>query len=243
MIRNKSIWAAIPVAAVFSATAPMAANSTLSVKIEGLDGSGRLADSAAFCPPGIGSKDVSPRVSWSAGPGGTRSYVLLMTDPDVPRDISLINKPGTTIAANAPRISVFHWVLADIPANIISIGEGAESEGLVLGGKPVGVTPHGLRGANVYTSFLAKTDGMAGTYGGYDGPCPPINDQRIHRYTLKVAALDVPTLGLSGPFTGEDVEKAMAGHILASGKAIATYSLFPILPAAGRVNEITIPKN
>ncbi|AYM59949.1 YbhB/YbcL family Raf kinase inhibitor-like protein [Agrobacterium fabrum] len=233
MIRNKSIWAATTVAAIFSATAPMAADSTLSVKIEGLDGSGRFADAATFCPPGIGSKDVSPGVSWLAGPEGTRSYALLMIDPDVPQDFSLINKPGTTIPAEAPRISVFNWVLADIPAGIMSIGEGAESEGLVPGGKPVGVTPHGLRGANVYTSFLAKTDGMAGTYGGYDGPCPPINDQRIHHYTLKVFALDVPTLGLSGPFTGEDVKKSMAGHILASGEAIATYSLNPsLIPAA-----------
>lgn len=115
----------------------------------------------------------------------------------------------------------------------MSIGEGAESEGLVLGGKPVGLTPHGLRGANVYTSFLAKTDGMAGTYGGYDGPCPPTNDQRVHHYILEVVALDVVTLGLSGPFTGEDVEKAMAGHILASGDATATYSLNPsLIPAA-----------
>ncbi|MBY3032711.1 YbhB/YbcL family Raf kinase inhibitor-like protein [Rhizobium leguminosarum] len=236
MIRNKSIWAAISVAVAFSATAPMAADSTLSVKIEGLDTSGRFADSAAFCPLGIGSKDVSPGVSWSAGPEGTMSYVLLLTDPDVPRDFSLINKPGTTIPADAPRISVFHWVLADIPAGTMSIGEGAESEGLVLGGKPVGVTPHGLRGANVYTSFLATTDGMGGTYGGYDGPCPPVNDQRIHHYTLKVVALDVPTLGLSGPFTGEDVEKAMAGHMLARGETIATYSLNASLIAPAAAN-------
>ena len=233
MTRNRSIWVAVTMAAAFSATATLAADSTLSVKFDGLYASGRFADSAAFCPPGIGPKDVSPGVSWSAGPEGTRSYALLMTDTDVPQDFSLINKLGTMIPDDAPRITVFHWVLADIPAGITSIGESAESEGLVLGGKPVGMTPHGLRGANVYTSFLAKTDGMGGTYGGYDGPCPPINDQRIHHYTLKVVALDVATLGLSGPFTGEDVEKAMAGHILASDEAIATYSLNPsLIPTA-----------
>jgi Raf kinase inhibitor-like YbhB/YbcL family protein len=221
------------VAAAFSATAPLAADLKLSVKIGGIDASGRFSDSAAFCPPGIGSKDVSPDVSWSAGPKGTRSYALLMTDPDVPRDFSLINRPGTMISEDAPRITVFHWVLADIPAGIMSIDEGAESNGLVPGGKPVGIAPYGLRGANVYTSFLAKTDGMAGTYGGYDGPCPPINDQRVHHYTLEVVALDVATLALSGPFTGEDVEKAMAGHILASGEAIANYSLNPsLIPTA-----------
>ena len=59
---------------------------------------GRFADDAAFCPPTKGGPaDVSPKVSWSAGPEGTRSYVLTMTDPDVPKDMSLINKPGATI--------------------------------------------------------------------------------------------------------------------------------------------------
>lgn len=229
MTRNKTIWAAIAVATALAVTAPLAAEPTLSVQIKGLDAAGRFSDPAAFCPPGTGPRDVSPAVSWSPGPEGTKSYALLLTDPDVPQDLSLINKPGTTIPADAPRISVFHWVLADIPSALTSLAQGAESESLVPGGKPIGLTLHGVRGANVFTSFLAATDGMAGTYGGYDGPCPPINDQRIHHYTLRVVALDVPTLGLSGPFSGEDVEKAIAGHVLAGGEAVATYILNPSL--------------
>lgn len=231
MTRNKTILAAFAVATALAATASLAAEPTLSVKIEGLDAAGRFSDSAAFCPPGKGPKDVSPGISWSAGPEGTKSYALLLSDPDVPQDLSLINKPGTTIPAGAPRISVFHWVLADIPAAITSLAQGAESESLVPGGKPIGLTQHGMRGANVFTTFLATTDGMAGTYGGYDGPCPPVNDQRIHHYTLRIVALDIPTLGLSGPFSGEDVEKAIGGHVLAGGEAIATYILNPSLIA------------
>lgn len=208
----------------------MGADAGLTVRIDDLDAWGRFADAAAFCPPAGGAKkDVSPGVSWSAGPAGTQSYVLLMTDPDVPQDFGLINKAGITIPADAPRISVFHWVLADIPPTITSLAAGVESEGQVLGGKPIGPTSHGLRGANAYTMFFAKVNGMSGTYGGYDGPCPPVNDQRVHRYTIRVIALDVKTLGLAGAFDGTAVEKAMVGHVLADGESVATYTLNPAL--------------
>ncbi|WP_238858330.1 YbhB/YbcL family Raf kinase inhibitor-like protein [Faunimonas pinastri] len=198
------------------------------MKVDAIDDRGRFADSAVFCPPSSSNaKDVSPGVAWSKGPPKTRSYALLMMDPDVPADLGLINKPGTIIARNAPRMRVFHWVLADIPPAITAIPAGVESPGLVPGGKPIGTTPYGLRGTNVFTSFLADVKGMAGTYGGYDGPCPPANDVRPHRYIVRVMALDIATLGLSGSFTGADLERASDGHVLAEGRAVGTYSLKP----------------
>lgn len=202
----------------------------LTVTIAGLDASGRFADDAAFCPPASSAKkDLSPAVSWSAGPEGTHSYALTMTDPDVPKDMSLINKPGTTIEDGAPRITIHHWVLSDIPATVTALDKGAESDGLKPRGKPIGATPHGLRGANVFTSFLAGNPDMAGTYGGYDGPCPPVNDERPHHYTIRVYDLDVPTLGLTGAFDGPALEAAVKGHVLARGEAVATYALNPKL--------------
>lgn len=212
------------------ATASLAsAAERLTVTIGGLTPSGRFADDAAFCPPATvtGAKDVSPAVSWSAGPKGTRSYALTMTDPDVPKDMGLINKPGTTIEDGAPRITIHHWVLADIPATVTALKKGAESDGLKPHGKPIGATDHGLRGANVFTSFLASNPDMAGTYGGYDGPCPPINDERPHHYTIRVYALDTPSLGLTGAFDGAALEKAVKGHVLAEGEAVAIYALNP----------------
>ena len=143
--------------------------------------------------------------------------------------LEYLNQPGVTISADAPRIPVYHWALDDIPATVTSLAAGAESEGLVAHGKPVGMTDHGRRGANVYTTFLAGNAAMAGTYGGYDGPCPPVNDERPHHYVVRVFALDVPSLGLSGPFDGAAVEQAMRGHILAEGQATATYALNPSL--------------
>ncbi len=38
---------------------------------------------------------------------------------------------------------------------------------------------------------------MAGAYHGYDGPYPPFNDARVHRYVFTVVALDTDTLGLA----------------------------------------------
>lgn len=203
-----------------------ATEAALTVMLDGLDPSGRFPDRSSFCPPSTGGAgDVSPGVAWSSGPVGTLSYALLMSDLDVPVDLALINKAGVVIPRGAPRTRVFHWVLVDMPASVRALPPGVEGDGLVPGGKPVGPTPHGLRGANVFTTFLAGVPGMAGTYGGYDGPCPPKNDEREHRYTVRVVALDVATLGLSGAFTGQAVERAMAGHVLAEGEAGGTYSL------------------
>lgn len=226
---RRSIAAAV-LAAMMAASGAYADNDHLTVEIGGLDRSGRLPDQAAFCPPvSSATRDISPAVKWSAGPKGTQSYALLMADPDVPQDFSQINKAGTTIRTDAARITLHHWVLVDIPATITSLTSGVESEGLVPHGKPVGETGHGRRGANVYTSFLASNPEMAGIYGGYDGPCPPVNDERPHRYVVKVFALDVPSLGLTGAFEGPAAENAMRDHVLAQGEAIATYTLNPRL--------------
>lgn len=210
--------------------APVSAATTegrLTVVIGGLASDRRLPARAAFCAANgadLRTYDTSPAVRWSKGPKRTRSYALLMVDPDVPADLTLIDRPGVTIAADAPRQAIYHWVLADMPPATHSLVEGAEGRGLIPHGKPVGNGPVGARGANGYTEFLRNMPSMAGTYGGYDGPCPPKNDARTHRYIVTVYALDVPTIGLAGAFDGRALETAMAGHILASGSATALYS-------------------
>lgn len=221
--------------AAFLATllaAPPAIAGELTVTIDGLTPDGRLTDRAAFCPVGTGTPtNVSPAIRWSAGPAGTRSYALVMSDGDVPADFSQMNRADKMIAADAPRITIHHWVLADIPATLMALDEGAESTGVVPHGKPVGPTGHGVRGANDYTSFLAGNPDMAGTYGGFDGPCPPDNDLLPHRYVVRVLALDVPTLGLTGAFGGPALLSAVKGHVLAEGEAMATFTRTPQLLA------------
>ena len=207
-----------------------AAAASLRVTVGGLTVDGRLPASAAYCPPiqmDPAEYNISPSVSWSRGPAATRSYALIMTDLDVPQDLSLINKPGFTISADTPRVPFIHWVLIDIPPSITSLRRGAESSGFVLKGKPIGPTDHGVRGANVFTHFYPKDSELDGPRGGYDGPCPPHNDPMPHRYVTRVYALDVPNLGLSGLFFGEDALRAMQGHVLAVGAAEARYSSDP----------------
>jgi len=210
------------------ATGPTAvAPVSLTVKVAGLAAHGRLPASAAYCPRSRrdpSEYNISPSVGWSHGPPGTRSYALIMTDLDVPEDLSLINKPGVTLDADTPRVPFIHWVLIDIPPTITHLRRGEESAGFVAKGNPIGPTDHGLRGANVYSHYYPKDSPLAGPRGGYDGPCPPRNDVVSHRYVTRVYALDVPSLGLAGVFYGEDALRAMQGHVLAVGEAEAVYS-------------------
>jgi len=215
---------------VHAATAADAVEVGLTVRVDGLDADGRLPASAAYCPPtrmDPAQYNISPAVSWSRGPKATRSYALIMTDLDVPEDLSAINKPGVVLTAETPRVPFIHWVLIDIPATITHLRRGVESAGFVPKGNPVGLTDHGLRGANVYSHYYPKDSPLAGVRGGYDGPCPPHNDMVAHRYVTRIYALDVQSLGLHGVFFGEDALRAMQGHVLAAGEAGAVYSAAP----------------
>jgi Raf kinase inhibitor-like YbhB/YbcL family protein len=200
---------------------------TLTVTVAGLEPDGRLPLDAAYCTPtplAPGEHNISPAVSWSAGPPGTRSYALIMTDLDVPRDLSRINKPGVTIGPDEPRVPFIHWVLIDIKPNVTSLRKGADSIGFVPRGNRIGRTAIGVRGANVFSHFYPKGSPLDAIRGGYDGPCPPKNDTVAHRYVTRVYALDVPSLKLSGVFYGEDALRRMEGHILAVGQADAHYA-------------------
>ena len=53
----------------------------------------------------------------------------------------------------------------------------------------------------------------------YDGPCPPSG---THRYFFKLYALDIE-LNLKEGVSKADLEKAMAGHILAKAELIGLY--------------------
>lgn len=53
----------------------------------------------------------------------------------------------------------------------------------------------------------------------YGGPCPPVGR---HRYFFKLYALDQSLPALKNPSKAE-LEKAMAGHILARAELMGTY--------------------
>lgn len=175
------------------------------------------------------SSNTNPQIRWSEVPEGTKSFALLVVDPDVPSKGDDVNKEGRIVPADLPRVDFYHLVLVDIPADLREIPAGADSSSITAKGKPIGQTTFGIRGINDYTAWFAGDPEMGGNYGGYDGPCPPWNDERVHRYFFTIYALDVETLGLAGAFTGADAKKALEGHVLAEATHMGTYTQNPDL--------------
>jgi Raf kinase inhibitor-like YbhB/YbcL family protein len=185
-----------------------------------------VAAEEGHAAPGGGNR--SPQLSWSGVPEGTRSFVLTVFDPDVPADASDVNQEGKTLPLDSERTDFAHWIVVDIPASVTELPEGAGSDGIVLKGKPTGETSFGgVTGANDYTSFLAGDPDMGGTYGNYDGPFPPWNDERLHHYVFRIHALDVESTGLSGDFGLADVREAIDGHVLEQAELTGTYAINP----------------
>lgn len=95
---------------------------------------------------------------------------------------------------DAPRGSYVHWILWNINPDIKEIKENSV---------PVGA----IQGLNDFKQNR------------YGGPCPP---RRSHRYVFKLYALDCH-LDLSPHSTKTDLEKAMAGHVLAQAQWVGIY--------------------
>ena len=209
---------------------------SMQVQIEAWEHGAPIPAQYAFGKPGTDepfatSDNVNPSIRWSNAPEGTRSFVILCHDPDVPSSGEDVNQAGKTVPSDLPRVDFFHWILVDIPASVSGIEQGAASQGVTAHGKAVGRTEHGVTGANDYTGWFKGDESMEGSYGSYDGPCPPWNDSIVHHYHFTVFALDVESLGLEGDFTGHDARKAMEGHILGQASHMGTYSMNPAVPA------------
>lgn len=65
-------------------------------------------------------EDLSPELSWSGAPSGTKSFAMIVDDPDAPDPM-------------APKMVYVHWVLHNIPANVTSLPENATKSGLPAG--------------------------------------------------------------------------------------------------------------
>jgi Raf kinase inhibitor-like YbhB/YbcL family protein len=103
--------------------------------------------------PRCGGRNLSPQLSWSGAPASAKSFVLTMIDIDV--------KPSQWS----------HWIVVDLPANVSTLPEGADS------------LPGGAR-------VLLSNFGDA----AYAGPCPP-KGTGVHHYQITIWAL--PTAKLS----------------------------------------------
>jgi Raf kinase inhibitor-like YbhB/YbcL family protein len=112
----------------------------------------KVANSKANAPnnPSCVGDNLSPQLSWTNVPDGTKSFVLLMSDPE--------GRGGALVS---------HWVAYGIPASVTGFAEGEVSKASdkFVGGKstmgvgtysgpctPPGTTPHH------YTFVLVATD-------------------------------------------------------------------------------------
>ncbi|MCY7353483.1 MAG: YbhB/YbcL family Raf kinase inhibitor-like protein [Lysobacter sp.] len=185
------------------------------------------AEYAMGAPEGFGG-NRNPQLAWNDEPDGTKSFAMLCIDTDVPTVAEMGGKDGVEIPVDQPRTDFVHWAMVDVAADISEIAAGSCSDGITRQGKQSPSGPKGSRqGLNSYTDWFAGDVEMQGDYFGYDGPYPPANDLRLHRYFFRIFALDVARLDVPDRFTAADVFHAMQGHVLAEAATYATYSLHP----------------
>jgi Raf kinase inhibitor-like YbhB/YbcL family protein len=127
-------------------------------------------------------KNISPPLAWTGAPAGTRSFVLIVDDPDAPHGVWT------------------HWVVFDLPADTTELAEDTP--------KSQSITGNAKQGTNDFKQV------------GYGGPCPPAG--KPHRYFFKLYALDT-LLDLKPGASKNQVEAALAQHVLAQGQLVGTY--------------------
>ncbi|GBD14420.1 Putative lipoprotein LppC [bacterium HR25] len=157
------------------------------------------------------SPEASPSLTVSSGafaPMGAIPVRYTCDGDNVSPPLAWSGAPGGTASfalvmddPDAPRGTFVHWVLYNLPAGVQSLPEGVPTVERLESGA--------LQGRN-----------SAGRL-GYTGPCPPRGP--AHRYRFSVYALDA-TLPLAPGVSQSELEKAMAGHILARGQLVGTYS-------------------
>jgi Raf kinase inhibitor-like YbhB/YbcL family protein len=140
--------------------------------------------SGLFGVPGGG--DASPQLSWVGAPDATLSYPVTVYDPD------------------APTMSGFwHWAVANIPATVTSLPEGAGGD-----------TGTGLPEKAIQFPNDARAS-------RYIGGAPPAG-HGPHRYFITVHALNVEDIGVPADSTPAFLGFTMASHILARATLTGT---------------------
>ena len=158
----------------------------LRVTSTSIPASGELASAQYSGMLGVpGGRDLSPHLAWEGAPEATKSFVVAAYDPDAP-----------TVSG------MWHWAVANIPAHVTSLPEGA--------GAPEFDLPEGAM-------CLPNDSRMR----QYVGAVPPAGDGP-HRYYFMVSALDVDHLPLPEDATPGLMNFMMLGHVIARGAIVAT---------------------
>jgi Raf kinase inhibitor-like YbhB/YbcL family protein len=138
---------------------------------------------SAYLP---GGQDISPQLSWSGAPEGTQSYAVTVYDADAPTGSGF-----------------WHWAVADIPATVTHLPEGAGDDS--RSGLPEG-------------AFQLPNDARAARF---LGAAPPAG-HGPHRYFIVVHALDVEHIGIPADSTPAYLGFTMSGHTLGRAVLVCT---------------------
>lgn len=131
-----------------------------------------------------GGMDISPQLEWHGAPAETKSYAVTVYDPDAPTGSG-----------------IWHWAVANIPASVTSLPEGAGAAGYDLPG----------------SAFCLPNDSRMPQYVG----AAPLPGHGPHRYFIVVTALDVEHVDFPADGTPAGFGFAIVGHVIGRAVLIA----------------------
>jgi len=109
---------------------------------------------------GCTGDNISPSLTWTGVPQGTKSFAIILFDPDAPTGPPPDGRRG-----------FWHWIAFNIPVSTTSLP--AEAGNVKKNLMPAGV----IQSRNSYG------------FDGFGGMCPPQGD-KLHHYTLTLHAVD-----------------------------------------------------
>ena len=144
-----------------------------------------FADGSALPDAQVYAKgNRSPQLSWSGAPEGTKSFAVTCYDPDAPTGSGF-----------------WHWTVANLPADVTELAEGASPSGLPTG------------------TVEGRTD-----FGepGFGGAAPPPG-HGPHRYIFTVFAVDTDRLDVTPENSGAIFGFNLHFHTLARASITGVY--------------------
>ena len=109
---------------------PAVADDAFTLKSADFEAGGKIAAEQVFNGFGCKGANVSPALAWSNAPEGTKSFAVLVHDPDAPTGGS----------------GWWHWLAFNIPADATGLAKGAGKQGGMPKGSVQSVTDYGKNG-------------------------------------------------------------------------------------------------